>query len=205
MAVPLSCVSVMARRAAHVAALALLVTTAGVQPLRAAAEDHPAAPQRLPARLLVCTLGHATNFDPEKEQTTGDIAFDTRHRLSLFLPGSDQRTAPPPDAFDKPEAVAPGTRVIDDPDQITADAPGAFERVVDLWPERVELAKQTKTGAFKTFLISDYDPVHLIARIFLGTASDLTTYDLKRIYMGECAVTLAPATLAPATAAKSSR
>lgn len=151
-----------------------------------------AAPARLPARLVTCNLGHATNFNPEQQQTLGDITFDTYHRLTLFLPGIAERTAPPPDAIDTPEAVDPRTRVTEDPDGITADAPGAFERVVDLWPERVELAKSTPTGAFKTLLISDYDPAHGTARMFLGTARDLTTYDLKRIYMGECTVKLNP-------------
>lgn len=148
--------------------------------------------ERLPARLLVCVLGHATNFDPEKSQTLGDIKYDTHHRLTLFLPAIDQRSAPPPDAMDNAEAVNRQTRVVEDPDGITAEAPGLFDRVVDLWPDRVELAKSTATGPYKTFLVSDYDPAAGTARMFIGTASDITTYDLKRIYMGECTVTLNP-------------
>lgn len=94
-----------------------------------------------------------------------------------------------------PGLVDPATRVIEDPDGIAAEAPGPFERVVDLWPERVELAKPTGTGALKTFLVSDYDPASGTARMFLGTARDLTTYDLKRIYMGDCTVVLNPRTM----------
>lgn len=149
-----------------------------------------AEPTRLPARLVTCTLGHATNFNPEQQQTLDDITYDTHHRLSLYLPAIAARTTAPPDATEEAEAVDPRTRVTEDPDGITADAPGAFDRVVDLWPERVELAKTTPTGRFKTILVSDYDPARGTARIFLGTAGDLTSYDLKRIYMGECTVAL---------------
>lgn len=147
---------------------------------------------RLPARVVTCLLGHATNFDPQKQQTQADITFDTHHRLSLYLPGIDARTAPPPDATEAAEPVDSRTRITEDPDGLTADAPGPFDRVVDLWPERVELARTTATGAFKTLLVSDYDPARGTARMFLGTAADITTYDLKRIYMGECTVALKP-------------
>lgn len=166
----------------------LAALAAAILPAASAAAE----PARLPARLVTCTLGHATNFNPEQQQTLDDITYDTHHRLSLYLPGIAQRTAPPPDATEEAEAVDPATRVTEDPDGITADAPGAFDRVVDLWPERVELAKTTPAGRFKTILVSDYDPVRGTARMFLGTAGDLTTYDLKRIYMGECAVALNP-------------
>jgi hypothetical protein len=165
--------------------LALLTTA----PATAAPTTH--AP-KLPARLLVCSLGHATNFDPAKQQTLDDITYDVYHRLSLFLPKIRQRTSEPPDATEVAEKVDPKTRVIEDPDGIFAEAAGPFERVVDLWPERVELTRQTPTGMYKTFLVSDYDPANGTARMFLGTASDITTYDLKRIYMGECKVTLNP-------------
>lgn len=149
-------------------------------------------PERLPARLFTCSLGHTTNFDPEKLQTQDDITYDTHHRLSLYLPGINRRTTPPPDALDQAEAVDRRTRLVEDADKITADAPGAFNRVVDLWPDRVELTKQTTFGAFKTFLVSDYDPARGTARMFLGTAGDITSYDLKRIYMGDCKVVLNP-------------
>lgn len=167
--------------------LAALFAFGAAQPSAAAAD-----PARLPARLVTCSLGHATNFDPQKQQTPADITFDTHHRLSLYLPGISARTAPPPDATEAAEAVDPRTRVTEDPDGITADAPGPFERVVDLWPDRVELAKTTATGAFKTLLVSDYDAARGTTRMFLGTAGDLTSYDLARIYMGDCTVALNP-------------
>lgn len=176
-------------RLALAAAAALGLGTA----CASAAAASPARPQtRLPARLVTCQLGHATNFNPEKQQTHADITFDTHHRLSLYLPAIGARTAPPPDATEAAEPVDSRTRVTEDPDGLTADAPGPFDRVVDLWPERVELAKTTPTGAFKTLLVSDYDPARGTARIFLGTAGDITSYDLKRIYMGECTVALNP-------------
>ena len=169
--------------------MAAAALMAGLAASPAVARD-TSHPELIPARLLECTLGHATNFDPEQQQTVDDITFDTHHRISLFLPASARRKSPPPDALEKPETVDPATRIVDDPDGIAADAPGQFERVVDLWPDRVELAKPTVRGAFKTFLISDYEPDRATARLFLGTAADLTTYDLKRIYMGACRVIL---------------
>lgn len=171
------------------AAAMMAGAAAGLLPDLASAHAS-AGPDRIPARLLECKLGHATNFDPEIQQTVDDITFDTHHRINLFLPASERRKSPPPDALEKPATVDPATRIVDDPDGIAADAPGQFERMVDLWPDRVELAKPTVRGAFKTFLISDYVPASGTARLFLGTASDLTTYDLKRIYMGACRVML---------------
>lgn len=159
----------------------------------AGAASAGAKPARLPARLVTCTLGHATNFNPELQQTREDITFDTHHRLTLYLPAIGTRTTPPPDAIEAPEPVDPRTRVTEDPDGITADAPAGFDRVVDLWPERVELARATPVGSFKTILVSDYDPVRGTAQMFLGNAADLTSYDLKRVYMGECTVALNPA------------
>jgi hypothetical protein len=170
------------------------VIAAALLSASSAASGAAAEPARLPARLVSCTLGHATNFNPEQQQTLDDITYDTHHHLSLYLPAVAARTTPPPDAIEEADAVDPRTGVIDDPDGITADAPGAFERVVDLWPDRVELAKSTPTGRFKTILVSDYDAARGTARMFVGTAGDLTSYDLKRIYMGECAVAINPPT-----------
>lgn len=150
------------------------------------------APAKLPGRLITCSLGHATNFNVAEQQTLDDITYDSFHHLSLYLPPISARTTPPPDAIEKADAVDPRTRVVEDPDGITAETSGEFDRVVDLWPERVELAKTTATGLYKTILVSDYDPAKSTARMFLGTASEITTYDLKRIYMGECKVTLNP-------------
>lgn len=180
-------------RASLLACLAAGAATAVLPAASATAATKSAAGPRLPARLLTCSLGHASNFDPAQRQTLDDLTYDSHHRLSLFLPGIAERDTPPPDAIDPAELVDPKTRILEDPDRITADAPGPFNRVVDLWPERVELTKMTRLGAFKAFLVSDYDPARGTARLFMGTASDLTTYDLSRIYLGECSVTLNPA------------
>ncbi|OYW86457.1 MAG: hypothetical protein B7Z20_07335 [Sphingobium sp. 32-64-5] len=153
-----------------------------------ALQTRPAAPRRW--RLV---LAGAVALGLGAGATCASAASDkTARRLSLYLPGIDARTAPPPDATEAAEPVDSRTRITEDPDGLTADAPGPFDRVVDLWPERVELARTTATGAFKTLLVSDYDPARGTARMFLGTAADITTYDLKRIYMGECTVALKP-------------
>ena len=188
------CVTLPARTASRITWSAGLVAMACLtMAAPAPAQPSPSQPStRLPARLVTCLLGHATNFNPERQQKLGDITFDTHHRLTLFLPGISARTTPPPDAIEPAETVDPDTRLIEDPDGLSSDAPGPFNRVVDVWPERVELAKTTETGAYKAFLVSNYDATRGTARMFIGTATDLVTYDLKRIYMGDCIVTLNP-------------
>lgn len=150
--------------------------------------DAATSPAMLPNRLLTCHLGHATNLDPTKDQRADEITFDSYHDLVLFLPAIPMRTSPPPDATDPAEPVHPATRVLSDPDGIAANVTGPFVRVIDTWPQRVEMIKPMAGGLSKLFIVSDIDEANRRAHLFLTDAADLVTLDLKRAYLGDCTV-----------------
>ena len=168
-------------------ALALLVTACGAAPAPAPTPSQTAG-GRLPARQLDCTLGRITNFDPDKNQRPQDFTFEGQHRLVLFLPSIPVRTAPPPDPVDPPEPVDPRTRVLVDPDGLAADVAGPFTRVVDYWPERVELVALTTQSLSKLMVIDRIDESTGRANMFLTTAGDAITYDQSRLFAGTCRV-----------------
>lgn len=161
------------------------------------------SPALLPARTLSCTLGHATNIDTSKDQKADEIVYDSHHTLSLFLPAAAPRTDPIPDAVEPDRPVDPATRVLSDPDGLTAEAQGGFTRVVDLWPERVEMVKPVPNGTSKLFIITDFDAASSTAHLFLTTAQDLATFDMKRIYIGDCTVALSEPRAKSRTAGRS--
>ncbi|WP_225010298.1 MULTISPECIES: hypothetical protein [Novosphingobium] len=169
---------------ALVAAMILPGCLAGAtRPAAATAE-----PARLPDRTLNCRLGHATNLDPLKQQDRNEITFDSYHALSLRLPPIAARTTPPPDATEPAEPIDRRTRILSDPDGLTAGTLGTFERVIDLWPERVELTLPMDGGVSKLMILSDYDPATQTAQMFMTNATDLATFDFKQTYLGPCAV-----------------
>ena len=142
--------------------------------------------QRLPDRVLTCTVRHITNFDPGREQTAAELQFDSVHRLVLHLPPIAKRTTPPPEAFEKPDPVDPRTRVLADPDSIAATS--QFDRVVDIWPERVELAATLQGNLRSVIVINAIDATARTANVFLTRATELTHFDASRIYQGACSV-----------------
>ena len=150
------------------------------------------APRMLPNRLVTCRLGHAVNVDRTREQTADEVTYDSWHDFALFLPAIPARTTPPPDATDPAEPVNPRTRVVHDPDGIGAGTIGPFIRVIDIWPNRVELIKPMKDNVSKLFVLSEVDTAAGTARLFVTDAQDLATYDLGKIYSGACTVTLEP-------------
>lgn len=176
------------------AALTLLVAACGAAPAPtftgSPGSPSPAAgsTKMLPARELDCTLGRITNFDPQKNQQPGDFTTEGQHRLVLFLPSVPVRTAPPPDPIDPPEPVDPRTRVTADPDGLVADMAGPFTRVVDYWPERVELVAQTTQSASKLIIVDRVDESAGSANLFLTTANDALTFDKSRLFGGACRV-----------------
>ena len=145
-------------------------------------------PETVPARTLSCTLGRMTNFDPHRQQRNDEIVYEGKHPFTLLIAAAPKRTAPPPDATEAPEPVDPRTKIVADPDGLTAKYPKRFDRIVDLWPDRVELSTTIDTPTVNVILISNIDPAARTARIFMAEAQDVATYDLEHLYGGECRI-----------------
>ena len=148
-----------------------------------------AAPVRmLPARLIDCTLGRATNLDPKKNQTVADIIYEGAHRFSFYLPAIPARQAPPTDATEAADPVDPRTRIVNDADGLTTKFPNRFDRVVDLWPERVEMTTTIDDPLVNLLILSSIDPQRRTARLFMTQATDVATFDMQHIYEGACRI-----------------
>ncbi|MBO9579628.1 MAG: hypothetical protein J7498_01905 [Sphingobium sp.] len=153
----------------------------------------------LPARLLDCKLGRISNFDPNKEQSPSEYIFDGVHSFRLFLPSIPARTTPPPDSTSPPEPVDPKTRILADPDGIASNAVGhPFDRVVDFWPQRVEMTAPVSDVAAKLVIIDQVSAAQNAATMFMTNANDAVTFDLKHLYYGRCAVSIGEAATASA-------
>jgi len=151
----------------------------------------PGKPAIIPERLLDCTLGRITNFDPTREQAASEYVFAGRHKFRLFLPAAPARTMPPPDPTDTPEPVDPRTRIVADPDGLANDSKAMpFDRVVDLWPGRVEMTKPINNVAVTLIMVDGFDQARSAATLFLTKANDAVTFDLENLYYGQCGVTL---------------
>lgn len=148
------------------------------------------APKMIPERLLSCTLKRMTNFDPQKQQSAADITYEGNYPLTLRLPATPVRTAPPPDITDPPEPVDPRTAIVADPAGLTRDFPKAFNRVVDMWPERVEMTSVIDQPLVNMIIINPIDPARGSATLFMTRARDLNAYDTDHMYTGAC--TFAP-------------
>lgn len=146
----------------------------------------------LPDRTLTCTLGRITNPDTSREQTDAEIIYEGRHAFSLFLPGGPARTAPPPDATEAPEPVNPRTRILADPDGLAGRFRGRFDRVIDLWPQRVEMTASVADPLVNLIIVNPIDPAAGTAMLFMTQATDVATFDLQHMYRGPCTVKTAP-------------
>jgi hypothetical protein len=144
----------------------------------------------LPGRLLACSVGHVTNFDPSREQTAAELRFDGFHPFSLFLPAIRVLKGAPPDASEAAPPVDPRTRILSDPDHISGQPNPSFGRIVDLWPDRVELSATIAGPLLNTIVITPIDPVHGTANLFMMRATELTHFDATHIYQGICHVTV---------------
>ena len=162
------------------------------------AKEPAAASAMIPARLLRCTIGRALNLDPSKRQTIADIRYDGQYQLDLFLPAIAKRTASPPDATEAPEPVDPATRILQDSAGLTREVPPGFDRVVDMWPERVELTRIIREPLTNLVIVSDVDESHGTANIFMTQATDAVTFDMQHVYQGGCVVTQGSAAVAAA-------
>lgn len=144
------------------------------------------APKLIPDRLLKCTLSRMTNFDPQANQSAADITYEGKHPFALLLPHAAARTTPPPEITETPEPVDPRTKVVADPDGLTKDFPNRFNRVVDLWPERVEMTSAIDTPLVNMIIIHPIDPAKGTATLFMTRAKDLNAYDTDHMYTGAC-------------------
>lgn len=180
------------RRAMTIALYPLLAMTAACA--HATSPAMPAPPPAvatapvpmLPERLMRCTLGRATNIDTSRQQTVGEIVQEGRYEMDIMLPAIPVRQTPPPDATDPAEPVDPRTRILRDTGNLAKDVPPGFDRVIDLWPERVELVQTLGPNLFFFIVFSDIDTVKGTANIFMTYANDAATYDMSRIYLGGC-------------------
>lgn len=156
-------------------------TGAGIAPAPSA------APAMLPPRLLDCTLGRIANFDPNRIQQPSEYVFEGRHVFKLFLPPIPVRTTPPPPATAPAEPVDPRTRILSDPDGLAREAGGRpFDRVIDLWPRRVEMLAPISDVAVKMIIIDRIDGQRGTADMFVTNANDAATFDTKNMYFGNC-------------------
>ncbi len=159
--------------------------SAGINPSKSEAQ---APSGMLPDRLLRCTLGRALNLDPSKTQTIAEIKYEGAHSFSLFLPSVPMRTSEPPDPTLPAEPVNPATRITSDPSGLTKSVPPGFDRVVDYWPERVELTRVVSEPLVNLIVVSDIDTKKGSANLFMTQATDAVTFDLKHVYQGGCSV-----------------
>lgn len=140
----------------------------------------------LPARKLRCTLGHALNLDPSKNQTIADIHYEGSYDFSLFLPAIPRHQGPPPDPSADPKPVNPATKIVKDPAGLASDAKPAFRRVIDLWPHRVELTSMIDEQLSRLIIVSDIDVAEGTANLFMTRAVDAGSIDLGSVYQGGC-------------------
>lgn len=157
----------------------------------------PANPTNLPDRYLQCILGRSTNVDPTRMQSASEIKVEGRYSFALRLPPVPVRAGEPPDPGDPPEPVDPRTKILADIGGLTNGVSPQFERVVDFWPRRVELMSTIPASVWANIII--IDPIDVAkgrARIFMARVKDAGTFDLARIYQGECRVGDSPAPLA---------
>jgi hypothetical protein len=166
----------------------MLIPTACSAQMTPLAATPGVARKMLPSRLLTCVLGRATNIDTKKDQVLSDIVYEGRHEFSVMLPSIPVRTAPPPEAVDTPEPVDPRTRIMLDKSGLTKAFPNRFDRVVDMWPERVEMTTTINDPLVNLIIISNIDNSLGTAWLFMTQATDVATFDMKHIYQGPCKV-----------------
>lgn len=157
----------------------------------AATPTTPTVPtgRMLPARLLDCTLGRITNFDRFHDQPPSEYRYDGKHAFKLFLPSIPVRTTPPPEATQPAEPVDPNTRIVADPDGIASEIVGVpFDRVVDIWPSRVEMLTKINSTVSNVIVVAQVNLEKTRATMFMAKANDAVTYDMGSLYYGQCNV-----------------
>lgn len=172
----------------------LTIALLGACATPAAAGPHPApVADMLPERTLHCTVGRATNLDARQWQTVDQIRHEGAFPLSVRLPAAPRHVGPPPEPTADPEPVNPDTRVIEDPSGITADLAYPLYRVIDLWPERVEMVGRADgQDTMRLIIVSEIDPKSGTANVFTTRAKDAASLDLQQVYQGPCRIETKP-------------
>lgn len=145
--------------------------------------------EMLPARTLQCTLARALNLDPSRAQSRDEIQYEGSYPFSLHLPSIAKRQTPPPDPTSEPEPVDPATAITSDPAGLANDGKPAFDRVIDLWPVRVEMARAISPQLSRIIIISDIDISKSTANLFMAPAADAASMDMDKVYLGSCRIT----------------
>jgi hypothetical protein len=160
---------------------------AGAASVPAKAAPAVAGGGMLPERMLECRLSRITNFNPAREQAPSELTYEGDHRFALFLPSIPVRTTEPPRSTLPPEPVDPRTRIVADPDGISAGAAARpFERVVDYWPERVEMTTPIGNGSVNLIILQRSQAKPGLVDLFMTRATDAVSWDEKHIYSGHC-------------------
>ncbi len=144
--------------------------------------------EMLPARTLNCTLARALNLDPSRAQTRDEIQYEGSYPFSLHLPSIPKRQTPPPDPTAAPEPVDPATAITSDPAGLANDGKRAFDRVIDLWPMRVEMARTIGPQLSRLIIISDINTTNGSANLFMAPAADAASMDMDKVYLGSCRI-----------------
>lgn len=160
---------------------------AAAAPVQAKSTPAVAGGAMLPERLLECRLSRITNFNPARAQTPSEFTYEGDHRFALLLPSIPVRTTEPPLSTLPPEPVDPRTRIVADPDGISAGAAAKpFERVVDYWPERVEMTTPIGSGSVNLIILQRSQTRPGLIDLFMTRATDAVSWDEKHIYSGHC-------------------
>lgn len=159
----------------------------------ATSPDRPTSGRSLPGRLqpdrlLHCRVGRMTNVDPGREQRKDEIILEGSYAFDVRLPAIPVRTTPPPESTAEPEPVDPRTRIVVDRDGLFRDVPKGFDRVVDLWPDRVEMVTNIAPPLVNLMVLNSIDAARGTVDLFMTRATDAVTYDFAHAYQGTCTV-----------------
>lgn len=170
------------------ALLALALPTLALLTLAGAPPPAPI----LPGRQLSCTMHRVTNFVQDRDQSRADLALEGESALDLYIGPGPVRTGLPPEPDQPPEPTPPGTRVLRDTGGLLTGVPPTFSRVVDRWPQRVEIATDLPDDQFSLMILAPIDPVAGTATMLVTYVNMTLSYDPKRVWFGDCTIRQSP-------------
>ena len=153
------------------------------QPVRAPSHPTPAASPSGAGPSAVRTAAVPVQAKP---MATGGGMLPERlltRRIEIGDPAEPPRSTLPP------EPVDPRTRIVADPDGIAAGAAAKpFERVVDYWPERVEMTTPIGNGLVNLIILQRSQTKPGLIDLFMTRATDAVSWDEKHLYSGHCKI-----------------